>query len=202
MHVIERTDRFTLIGSDARRGKLTLFAAEGPREPRRARARGPAGLEPRPGERGAACRAARGATASSSTSAKGSGSGSSRRPRRSSTTSTTSRSSPPTRSATAAAYERLGFDAAPVSRPARRASTVGGAFVEFHPGRARRPRAAAAATTSPSSSTRPRSTVADADDLGVEVADFVDAPNTLAVFVCGPERRARSSTSSTSRASR
>src|ERR671939_781843 len=32
MHVIERTDRFTLVGSDARRGKLTLFAAEGPRE--------------------------------------------------------------------------------------------------------------------------------------------------------------------------
>jgi catechol 2,3-dioxygenase-like lactoylglutathione lyase family enzyme len=33
MHVIDRTDAFTLVGSDARRGKLTLFAAEGPREP-------------------------------------------------------------------------------------------------------------------------------------------------------------------------
>ena len=33
MHVIDRTDDFTLVGSDARRGKLTLFAAEGPREP-------------------------------------------------------------------------------------------------------------------------------------------------------------------------
>ena len=33
MHVIERTDDFTLVGADARRGKLTLFAAEGPREP-------------------------------------------------------------------------------------------------------------------------------------------------------------------------
>ena len=32
MHVIDRTDKFTLIGSDARRGKLTLFAEEGPRE--------------------------------------------------------------------------------------------------------------------------------------------------------------------------
>ncbi|MDQ4081670.1 MAG: VOC family protein, partial [Actinomycetota bacterium] len=32
MHVIERTDRFTLVGSDARRGKLTLFAADPPRE--------------------------------------------------------------------------------------------------------------------------------------------------------------------------
>jgi catechol 2,3-dioxygenase-like lactoylglutathione lyase family enzyme len=33
MHVIDRTDDFTLVGADARRGKLTLFAAEGPREP-------------------------------------------------------------------------------------------------------------------------------------------------------------------------
>ena len=33
MHVIEKTDKFTLLGADARRGKLTLFDAEGPREP-------------------------------------------------------------------------------------------------------------------------------------------------------------------------
>lgn len=33
MHVIDRTDTFTLVGADARRGKLTLFDAEGPREP-------------------------------------------------------------------------------------------------------------------------------------------------------------------------
>jgi catechol 2,3-dioxygenase-like lactoylglutathione lyase family enzyme len=32
MHVIEETDTFTLIGVDARLGKLTLFDAEGPRE--------------------------------------------------------------------------------------------------------------------------------------------------------------------------
>ena len=32
MHVIDRTDAFTLVGSDARRGKLTLFVADGPRE--------------------------------------------------------------------------------------------------------------------------------------------------------------------------
>ena len=32
MHVVERTDRFTLVGSDARRGKLTLFAADGERQ--------------------------------------------------------------------------------------------------------------------------------------------------------------------------
>ncbi len=33
MHEIERTDAFTLVGADATRFKLTLFAAEGPREP-------------------------------------------------------------------------------------------------------------------------------------------------------------------------
>jgi catechol 2,3-dioxygenase-like lactoylglutathione lyase family enzyme len=32
MHVVDRTDAFTLVGGDARRGKLTLFAAEAPRE--------------------------------------------------------------------------------------------------------------------------------------------------------------------------
>jgi catechol 2,3-dioxygenase-like lactoylglutathione lyase family enzyme len=37
MHEIERTDAFTLVGADARRGKLTLFAAEGERRPGRLR---------------------------------------------------------------------------------------------------------------------------------------------------------------------
>jgi catechol 2,3-dioxygenase-like lactoylglutathione lyase family enzyme len=32
MHVIDRQENFTLIGADARRGKLTLFTADGPRE--------------------------------------------------------------------------------------------------------------------------------------------------------------------------
>jgi catechol 2,3-dioxygenase-like lactoylglutathione lyase family enzyme len=32
MHEIERTEKFTLVGADARKGKLTLFAAEGERE--------------------------------------------------------------------------------------------------------------------------------------------------------------------------
>jgi catechol 2,3-dioxygenase-like lactoylglutathione lyase family enzyme len=32
MHVIDKTEKFTLVGTDARRGKLTLFEAEGPRE--------------------------------------------------------------------------------------------------------------------------------------------------------------------------
>jgi catechol 2,3-dioxygenase-like lactoylglutathione lyase family enzyme len=33
MHVIERTDVFTIVGADARRGKLTLFADDRPRDP-------------------------------------------------------------------------------------------------------------------------------------------------------------------------
>ncbi len=33
MHEIERTDAFTLVGGDARRGKVTLFVAEGARQP-------------------------------------------------------------------------------------------------------------------------------------------------------------------------
>src|SRR3954470_12692146 len=33
MHEIERTDAFTLLGVDAREGKLTLFEAPGPRDP-------------------------------------------------------------------------------------------------------------------------------------------------------------------------
>src|SRR5689334_2197287 len=32
LHVIDRQDNFTLVGADARRGKLTLFDADGPRE--------------------------------------------------------------------------------------------------------------------------------------------------------------------------
>jgi len=33
VHVVDRTEKFTLVGSDARRGKLTLFAETGPRDP-------------------------------------------------------------------------------------------------------------------------------------------------------------------------
>jgi catechol 2,3-dioxygenase-like lactoylglutathione lyase family enzyme len=33
MHIIDRTDKFTLVGADARKGKLTLFEADGPRDP-------------------------------------------------------------------------------------------------------------------------------------------------------------------------
>jgi catechol 2,3-dioxygenase-like lactoylglutathione lyase family enzyme len=48
MHVIDRTDKFTLVGADARKGKLTLFEAEGPRDPG---ALGYVALRVRPGVR-------------------------------------------------------------------------------------------------------------------------------------------------------
>ena len=56
MHVIERTDKFTLVGADAKRGKLTLFEAEGPREP--ARSSGSAGASRAHRPRRTSCRTA------------------------------------------------------------------------------------------------------------------------------------------------
>ena len=47
MHVIEETDTFTLVGIDAKLGKLTLFDADRPAPARRARARGAARGRPR-----------------------------------------------------------------------------------------------------------------------------------------------------------
>ena len=88
---------------------------------------------------------------------------------------------------TAAAYERLGFERA-VSRPAGAPRVaVGGAFVEFHegdPGDPERPLLNHLAVLVDSAEEHR----AAAEVLGVEVADFVDAPNTLAVFLWGPER--------------
>ena len=190
MHVIERTDAFTLVGADARRGKLTLFAAEGPRE------RG--ALEHvalRVANLGAAlARAARRSRRSSggararrtSRSARASRSGSSRRTTARTGISTTStlRSADP--EATAAAYEPLGFRSAPAGPSGCPRVEVGGAWIEFQPG-------------APSAPERPLLNhlavlvdsadehLAAAQDLGVEVDNVVDAPNTLAVFLRGPE---------------
>ena len=174
MHVIEETDRFTLLGADARRGKLTLFDAEGPREPgalvhvglRVARLDGAArevelgeGLR-RPAGRGADRRGLR------------------PRPRR-------------------AALGRSRGDGArlralrlPPPAPGGGVPRVevGGALVELHDGDPRRSPSGRCSTTSACSSTRPRSTAPRPRRRGIEVDDVVDAPNTLAVFVWLPER--------------
>ena len=161
MHVIERTDRFTLVGSDARRGKLTLFEAEGPREP---------GALEHIGLRVArlgrdSVELARRADADVRRTDDG-------------TTSTTSRFA--RRIPRRAAREWLSYGFAPAGP---RRVEVGGAFLELVEGDARDPE-------------QPLlnhlgvlvDKAAPAQELGVEVADVVDAPNTFAVFVWGPDR--------------
>ena len=181
MHVIDRTDAFTLVGADARRGKLTLFAAEPPRE------------------RGALKHVAlRVADANRARSADGALDGElelpdglvlrvveaptdldydldhvalfSREPE-----------------ATAEAYLELGFERAEPAPSGVPRVQVGGAYVEFHegdPGDPARPLLNHVAVLVPSADEQ----LAVARDRGLEVADVVDAANTKAVFIWGPER--------------
>ena len=173
MHEIERTERFTLIGSDARRGKLTLFEAEGPREQ---------GALGRVGLRVSNLAAARAALPAGTADVFDVGEGLlltlvegetdveydldhvallSRDPE-----------------AAAQAWLAYGFSPAGPTRV-----EVGGAFLELHEGE-------------PGDPERPLlnhlgvlvDAAAPAQELGVEVADVVDAPNTFAVFVWGPDR--------------
>ena len=188
-HVIERTDAFTLVGADARRGKLTLFAAEGPRERGplehvalrvrsldTALARLPDDLpleRRREGE--AYFEVGRGVVLGLVETDAG---------EELDLDHVTLRSTDP--EATAAAYESLGFRAAPAGPSGCPLVEVGGAWIEFQPG-------------APSPPERPLLNhlavlvdsadehLAAARDLGVEVDDVVDAPNTLAVFLRGPE---------------
>ncbi|HZT46222.1 MAG TPA: VOC family protein [Gaiellaceae bacterium] len=191
MHVIDRTDKFTLLGADARRGKLTLFDAEGPRERgalkhvalrvaelERARAALPDGLaleRPRDGE------------AYFDVGAEGVRLGLVEAPTDLDydLDHVALFSSDPT--ATADAYRSLGFEpVAPGPSGAPRVE-VGGAFVELHqgePGTPEKPLLNHLAVLVESADEH----LAAANDLGVEVDDVVDAANTYAVFLWGPER--------------
>ena len=184
MHVVDRTDAFTLVGSDARRGKLTLFEAEGPREQGALKhialrvsaladaLRGLEGVQveqPRAGEayfdvhEGLRLGVVEGETevdydldhvALYS-----------ERPQETATT-----------------YADFGFAPDGDTRV-----EVGGAFVEFHPGEPgdpEKPLLNHLAVLVDSAD----ETLEDAKQAGIEVADVVDAPNTLAIFVWGPER--------------
>jgi catechol 2,3-dioxygenase-like lactoylglutathione lyase family enzyme len=172
MHVIERTDRFTLIGHDARRGKLTLFDADGPRE------------------RGALKHVA--LRVSSLTDDPGpveAGEGLEVRLVEAETDSEYDLDHVALFSAdpesTAREYLRYGFHPAP-SEDGRPRVEVGGAFVEFHPGEPgepERPLLNHLAVLVDSAEEHK----SEAEDAGIEVADFVDAANTLAVFVWLPE---------------
>jgi catechol 2,3-dioxygenase-like lactoylglutathione lyase family enzyme len=189
MHVIERTDRFTLVGADARRGKLTLFDAEGPRERgalkhvalrvndlngvlRRLpgdmpieRANGTAffdlGQHVRLGLVEAATDSDYDLDHVALFSADPDG--------------------------TAARYREYGFEAAAPGPSGAPRVEVAGAFVEFHEGEPREPANPLlnhlAVLVDSAEEHR-----AAAEEREIDVQDFVDAPNTLALFVWLPER--------------
>jgi catechol 2,3-dioxygenase-like lactoylglutathione lyase family enzyme len=190
MHVIDRTDAFTLVGADARRGKLTLFAADGPRERgalehvalrvgdlERALAELPAGLEVerrRDGEayfelgEGVVLGLVEAETDLDND-----------------LDHVALRSADP--HATASEYGSLGFRAAAPGGSRCPRVEVGGAWVEFHPGEPgapERPLLNHLAVLVDSADEHE----AAARDLGVAIESVVDAPNTLAVFLWGPER--------------
>jgi len=183
MHVIERTEKFTLVGTDARRGKLTLFEAEGPRE------------------RGALEHVALRVTDLERALSGLGGVDVDRRDgavffdvyeglRLGLVEAETDVeydldhvalfSAAPEE--TAKQYEQFGFAPEGDQRV-----EVGGAFVDFHsgdPGDPERPLLNHLAVLVDSA----EDTLGEAKDLGLEVADVVDAPNTYAIFVWGPER--------------
>jgi catechol 2,3-dioxygenase-like lactoylglutathione lyase family enzyme len=190
MHVVDRTERFTLIGSNARRGKLTLFTAEGPRE------RGPlkhvalrvgdlehalaelpettAVERPREGEAyfdvGEGLRLGLVEAPTDTDYDLDHAALFSADPKR-----------------TAEAYRSLGFAPAEPGPSGAPRVEVGGAFVEFHegdPGDPERPLLNHLAVLVDSVDEH----ISEANELGVEIDDVVDAENTYAVFLRGPER--------------
>jgi catechol 2,3-dioxygenase-like lactoylglutathione lyase family enzyme len=182
MHVIERTDKFTLVGTDARRGKLTLFAEDGPRE------RGALKhVALRVSNLGAAAGLLEGVDLASAGGgvyfdvAEGLRLGlvEGETDVEYDLDHVALFSASPEE--TAKQSEQFGFAAEGETRV-----EVGGAFVEFHegePGDPERPLLNHLAVLVDSA----EETLEDAKRAGMEVADVVDAPNTLAVFVWGPE---------------
>ena len=174
MHVIDQQENFTLVGADARRGKLTLFSAEGPREQGAFKhvalrvAKLPEGAETEAdlGE-GVLVVLVEAETDLDYD-----------------LDHVALYSADP--QATARAYERFGFDPAPPSADGHPRVEVGGAYVEFHPGEPgdpEKPLLNHLAVLVESVDEH----IAEAEDMGV-VDNVVDAANTRAVFVWGPER--------------
>jgi catechol 2,3-dioxygenase-like lactoylglutathione lyase family enzyme len=177
MHVIAREATFTLMGADARRGKLTLFDAEGPREP---------GALLHVGLRVSDLAAARSELPAGTPDVFDIGEG----VRITLVEAPTDveydldhvalRARSP--EATAREYTRYGF--APAGP---RKVEVGGAFVELHdgdPGEPERPLLNHLAVLVDSAD----DVIAAAGDLGIEVESVVDAANTYATFLQGPDR--------------
>jgi catechol 2,3-dioxygenase-like lactoylglutathione lyase family enzyme len=187
MHVIERTDRFTLVGADARRGKLTLFAAPGPRAPgqlehvalrvpelRAALARLPGGLDVEERDGLAAFEVGEGlriALVEAPTDVEYD------------LDHVALVSADPEQ--TAKEYTELGFNPAEPSDGHPRVE-VGGAYVEFHrgdPGEPEKPLLNHVAVLVDEVDP----VIAEAEKREI-VDNVVDAANTRAVFVWGPER--------------
>ena len=182
MHVIERTDKFTLVGTDARRGKLTLFAEEGPRE--RGALKHVALRVSNLGEaagllEGVDLASAGGGVYFDVAEGLRLGLVEGETDVEYDLDHVALFSASPEE--TAKQYEQFGFAAEDETRV-----EVGGAFVDFHegePGDPERPLLNHLAVLVDSA----EETLEDAKRAGMEVADVVDAPNTLAVFVWGPE---------------
>ena len=177
MHAIAQEANFTLMGADARRGKLTLFDAEGPREQG---ALGHVGL------RVSDLAAARSALPAGTPEVFDVGEGIFITLVQAPTEveydldHVALRSSSP--HATAEEYERYGFVPAGDAR-----LEVGGAFIELRegdPGRPERPLLNHLAVLVDSAD----DVIAAAGDLGIEVESVVDAANTYAAFLWGPEQ--------------
>ena len=181
MHVIDEQEAFTLIGSDARRGKLTLFAAEGPRE---------RGALKHVALRVSDLRRARAELPDSSDGEVELGEGIRIQLVEVPTDveydldHVALFADDPERSAHE--YERLGFARAEPAAEGNPRVEVGGAYVEFHsgdPGDPERPLLNHVAVLVDSAGQHQR----EAEAMGI-VERFVDAANTRAVFVWGPDR--------------
>jgi len=187
MHVVDRTEAFTLVGSDARRGKLTLFAAEGPREPGALKhvALRVSSLDRAERELGADVERQDGAVYFDVSESLRLGLVEAPTEVEYDLDHVALWSASPKE--TAEAYEQLGFAGAEPGPSGTPRVEVGGAFVEFHegePGDPEKPLLNHLAVKVESADEH----IAEARELGVEIADVVDAANTYAVFVWGPER--------------
>jgi catechol 2,3-dioxygenase-like lactoylglutathione lyase family enzyme len=167
MHVIDRTDAFTLVGSNARRGKLTLFDAEGPRE-RGALKHVGLRVSTLPAETSFEIGDVRIELVEAPTEVEYD------------LDHVALYSKTPEK--TAEAYTRFGF-----TRVGDRRVEVGGAYVDFYdgePGEPEKPLLNHLAVLVDSAD----ESIASANDLGIEIDNVVDAANTYAVFLWGPER--------------
>jgi catechol 2,3-dioxygenase-like lactoylglutathione lyase family enzyme len=177
MHVVDRQANFSLMGSNARRGKLTLFDADGPREQ---------GAFKHVALRVSSLAEAQAALPAGAGDELDLGDGVRVRLVEAPTDvdydldHVALYASDP--EATAQEYERFGFRRVDATRV-----EVGGAFVELHPGEPGepdRPLLNHIAVLVDSAEEH----ISEAKETGIEVESVVDAANTYAAFLWGPER--------------